>query len=321
MRRHTSAKEGHDHITNRWFQGLGSSWDVFMPFKVEDTQYFLCYDKETGALRCGKPSHSRSGVHVSWIEISANPSFPPDLTAFVPIPGQPYFIYQQPGTGTTTLVLLGRPKPNTILATGGPIDLPANATLTPVAFDGTPYVLAYDQSTGVLTLYSISLDTHTAVLLDTYNWDTGWKAFTALPDADSVLAYNPDSGTLRAGVLSENGAVPKLTWSNKREFGHDWNRLAPVIHNSGPTFLVYAADSLTAPKIYAIDQFSPVLVLSEKPTKDWPQDVAGIMPFAFNDIDPQEYYLIYQRFASRAQAIGGTLLIISSGSKPGYPEG
>jgi len=319
MRRRTSAKNRYDQITNRWSPTFGASWDVFMPFRLDDAQYFLCYDNESGTLHCGKPSNS-AGFRVSWPEVSATPPFPSGLTAFVPLAGQPYFFYQQPDSATTTLVQLSQPKQNKIAAAAWPIDLPANATLTPLMFEDKPYVFSYDGGPGTLTLFAISLNDHTAEALDTHDWGTGWTAFAALPDENCVLAYNQASGTLRACVLSENGAVPKITCYETQELGAGWSQLAPVIDNSGPTFLVYAAESRTAPKIYAIDQFSPTLILNEKAAENWPVDMSGIMPFALSMVGPEEYYLIHQRFTTVSQGIGGTLLTIYSGSKPGYPD-
>src|SRR5262245_8706928 len=116
MGQRTSAKNRYDRITNRWSHSFGASWDVFMPFTLDDAQYFLCYDHESGTLHCGKPSNS-AGFRVSWPEVAATPPFPSGLTAFVPFTGQPYFFYQQPDSVTTTLVQLSQTTQNKIAAT------------------------------------------------------------------------------------------------------------------------------------------------------------------------------------------------------------
>ena len=318
MKRRDSANSDPEPMKYRWSFPFKPSWDVFMPFQVDGTQYFLCYDHDSGALHCGKPSHS-GGFRVSWPEISASRPLPAGLTAFIPFVEQPYFLYQDPKTATTTLVQLSQSSPNKIVATPWHIDLPGAMTLTPVMCNTKPYLLAYDSNAGGLTLYSIDLNDHSAQRLDTKEWDAGWTAFAELADADCALAYHPESGTLRACVLSDAPGGPKITYHDTRQLGTGWDRLAPIVGNRGPAFVVYATVSLKEPQIYTIDQFSPTLVLNYKSSLVGLFDVTAIMPFAFSLLGSDEYYLTYQRVNTATQAVSNTLLTITSGAKPGYP--
>jgi hypothetical protein len=196
--------------------------------------------------------------------------------------------------------------------------VPGGALLTSVIYNQLPYVLAYDTTTGALTLYAIDLGAKQASSCGTTAWGTSWTAFTDTDVGDYFIAYNGATGAFRAGWLQGSGQSISITTADGTAPDNPLNYtdMTLVRNNIGPTFLLYARGSTATPKVYTI-QFGPPLTLNPKTFVGAPVDILVATSFVLQSVN--EYYLFTQ--ATRTAALGVPMLTLSAyrSPKPGYP--
>src|SRR5205823_14938766 len=139
-----------------------------------------------------------------------------ELTTFQPFPGFPCFVASQEDHATVTLVKLERLEHRIDLESQDITIDPNTAAFMPFVFDSQPFLLAYDDLQGKLTIYTIDLEHLSAAPQSSIDWETGWTNFVPFVDQPYFLSYNRTTGTLRASQISRDANTQEINFVSQK---------------------------------------------------------------------------------------------------------
>lgn len=314
-------------MEKKWSDNLSSDWDLSAPFQLGAQVYLLAYDDADGKIQCWRVSDG-GGWRINKVSTSDDTIPPAGLTSLIPYQGTDKLLGIR-GDGSPVIIQLfdDQAQKKDIGATTYTFSsAPAGSMLAPLVYNNLPHLLSYDPGSGTFVLYECDLTPGASQLIPrvTNNWGAGWTAFTATDGGSYFIAYNATTGGFRAALLQGSGSGISMTTSDgsPSEPPLGFTSMAMVRANEGPTFLLYAKQSATPPRIYTF-QFGSSLTLNQKPFEDAPVDLlvansfvlqSGLLPTGGN-----EYYLFTQ--ATRTATLGVSMLTLSAyrTPKPGYP--